>query len=63
MVIAVLRVGQDAVGEAARVNSPSRKRARLLSHRARSGHGIADGVLGVAFDQRPDRDSNAGPTA
>ena len=53
----------DAVGEAAGGNSPSQKRARLLTHRARSGHGIAAQVLGVAFDQRPDRDSNAGPTA
>ncbi len=45
------------------LNSPGRRRPRLLSHRARNGHETGVRLLVVAFDLRPDRDSNAGPTA
>ena len=35
----------------------------MLSHLAREWHETAVRLLGVVFDLRPDRDSNAGPTA
>ena len=53
----------DAVGEAARAELAKSKDARRLPRRARGGHETAVRLLGVLFDLRPDRDSNAGPTA
>ena len=53
----------DAVGDAARLSLPGRRRARRLSHRARNGHETVVQPVGVLNDLRPDRDSNAGPTA
>jgi integrase len=53
----------DAVGEAAR-GELARSKARKASESSGTQRArIAARVLGVAFDQRPDRDSNAGPTA
>jgi integrase len=53
----------DAVGEAARAELAKSERPRRLPRRARGGHETAVRLPGVLFDLRPDRDSNAGPTA
>jgi hypothetical protein len=51
----------DAVGKAARAELAKSKGPRRLPQRARGGHETAVRLLGVMFDLRPDRDSNAGP--
>ena len=53
----------DAVGKAARAELAESKRAIRLSQRARGGHETAVRTAGLVDDLRPDRDSNAGPTA
>jgi integrase len=45
------------------LNSPSRRSVRRLSHLAREWHETAVRLLRLVNDLRPDRDSNAGPTA
>jgi len=52
----------DAVGEAAQVDSPGPSQARTPANLAREWHEAAR-LLGRANDQRPNRDSNPGPTA
>ncbi len=53
----------DAVGEAARAELARSKKTKKAPPRTRGGHETAGRPLEVLFDLRPDRDSNAGPTA
>jgi integrase len=53
----------DAVGDAARAELAKSKKPRMPSYLAREWHETAARLLRMANDLRPDRDSNAGPTA
>jgi len=57
------RAPADAVARPRAPNSPGPRSARRLSHLARECHETGARPLGALVDLRPDRDSNAGPTA
>ena len=53
----------DAVGKTARAELARSKKGTAAKPSARNGHETAVRPLKAVYDLRPDRDSNAGPTA